>query len=64
RKTLEEFVSHPGPAFVEAMVDQNAHVYPMIGPGMGYKDMITGKFIVPRQANRPDPKKVDPSGMF
>jgi acetolactate synthase-1/2/3 large subunit len=48
RKTLEEFVRFDGPAFLEVMVDQNAHVYPMIGPGMGYKDMITGKYIVSR----------------
>jgi hypothetical protein len=27
------------------MVDQKAHVYPMIGPGAGYKEMITGKNI-------------------
>jgi hypothetical protein len=32
------------------ITDQNAHVYPMIGPGMGYKDMITGKYITPRSA--------------
>jgi acetolactate synthase-1/2/3 large subunit len=64
RPVLEAFVAHPGPAFVEAMVDQSAHVYPMIGPGMGYKDMITGKYITPRAIVKPDPKKVDPSGMF
>jgi acetolactate synthase-1/2/3 large subunit len=45
RKRLEEFVRHPGPAFLEVMIDQHAHVYPMVGPGMGYKDMITGEFI-------------------
>jgi acetolactate synthase-1/2/3 large subunit len=64
RKTLEEFVAHPGPAFVEAMVDQNAHVYPMVGPGQGYKDMITGAYIPAREIVKPDPKKIDPSGMF
>ena len=30
------------------MVDPTAHVYPMVGPGMGYKDMITGKWIPSR----------------
>jgi acetolactate synthase I/II/III large subunit len=45
RPALEEFVHFSGPAFLEVVVDQNAHVYPMIGPGMGYKDMITGKYI-------------------
>jgi acetolactate synthase-1/2/3 large subunit len=48
RANLEAFVNFPGPAFLEVMVDQSAHVYPMIGPGMGYKDMITGKHITPR----------------
>ncbi len=45
RDALQAFVSFPGPAFLEVVVDQNAHVYPMIGPGMGYQDMITGKYI-------------------
>jgi acetolactate synthase-1/2/3 large subunit len=48
RGALEAFVRFKGPAFLEVMVDQNAHVYPMIGPGMGYKDMITGKYIASR----------------
>jgi acetolactate synthase I/II/III large subunit len=49
RPTLEEFVHFRGPAFLEVLIDQSAHVYPMVGPGMGYKDMITGKFITPRE---------------
>ena len=49
RPQLEEFVNFPGPAFLEVMIDQNAHVYPMIGPGMGYRDMITGKYIASRR---------------
>ncbi len=48
RGALEAFVGYEGPAFLEVVVDQSAHVYPMIGPGMGYKDMITGKWIKPR----------------
>jgi acetolactate synthase-1/2/3 large subunit len=48
RPNLEAFVSHPGPAFLEVMIDQNAHVYPMVGPGLGYRDMITGKYIPSR----------------
>jgi acetolactate synthase I/II/III large subunit len=47
---LADFVSFEGPALLEVMVDQREHVYPMIGPGMGYKDMITGKNIKPRKA--------------
>lgn len=50
RAALEEFVNFHGPAFLEVEIDQHAHVYPMVGPGMGYKDMIVGKYITPRQA--------------
>jgi acetolactate synthase-1/2/3 large subunit len=53
RPALEEFVRFPGPAFLEVMVDQTAHVYPMVGPGMGYKDMITGKYIPSRRSTPP-----------
>ena len=48
RAALEAFVGFSGPAFLEVMVDQSAHVYPMVAPGMGYKDMITGKYIPSR----------------
>jgi acetolactate synthase-1/2/3 large subunit len=62
RPLLEQFVQFPGPAFLEVMVDQNAHVYPMIGPGMGYKDMITGKYIPSRT---PGPASTEePEGYF
>jgi acetolactate synthase-1/2/3 large subunit len=63
RPALEEFVRFAGPAFLEVAVDQNAHVYPMVAPGMGYKDMITGKWIPSRDAPR-DPGEVDPTSMF
>jgi len=52
RPALEEFVRFPGPAFLEVMVDQSAHVYPMVGPGQGYKDMITGRWIPAREKPR------------
>jgi len=48
RDALESFLRFSGPALLEVVVDQNAHVYPMIGPGMGYADMITGKYIKAR----------------
>jgi len=64
RAVLEEFVKFEGPAFVEAMIDQKADVFPMVPAGMGYKDMITGSYIAAREVVRPDPKKIDPSGMF
>jgi acetolactate synthase I/II/III large subunit len=50
RKTLEEFVGHEGPAFLEVIIDRDAHVYPMVGPGKGYKDMMTGPYIASREA--------------
>jgi acetolactate synthase-1/2/3 large subunit len=53
---LEAFVAFEGPALLEVMVDQREHVYPMIGPGMGYKDMITGKYI---KARKPPTKIAD-----
>jgi len=64
RGVLEEFVKFSGPAFVEAMIDQKADVFPMVPAGMGYKDMLTGPYIGAREVVRPDPKKIDPSGMF
>src|SRR5262249_30148029 len=63
RPALEAFVRHSGPAFLEVMVDQNAHVYPMVAPGMGYKDMITGKWIPGRETSGPA-GEIDPTGMF
>jgi acetolactate synthase I/II/III large subunit len=63
RAALEAFVAFDGPAFLEVAVDQNAHVYPMVPPGMGYKDMITGKWIPSRETPR-GPGEIDPTGMF
>jgi acetolactate synthase-1/2/3 large subunit len=65
RAALEAFVGFPGPAFLEVMVDQSAHVYPMVGPGMGYKDMITGKYIPSRDKPRVEGEKLpEPEGYF
>jgi acetolactate synthase-1/2/3 large subunit len=63
RPALEAFVRFSGPAFLEVMVDQNAHVYPMVAPGMGYKDMITGQWIPSRDTPRTG-GEIDPTGMF
>src|SRR5436309_427005 len=62
RPRLESFVAFPGPAFLEVMIDQNAHVYPMVAPGMGYKDMITGTWIKSREQKPPSGE--EPSGYF
>jgi acetolactate synthase-1/2/3 large subunit len=50
KETLQEFVSARGPAFLEVMIDPEANVYPMVGPGMGYGEMITGDYITGRSS--------------
>jgi acetolactate synthase-1/2/3 large subunit len=47
-RVVEEFIRFPGPAFLEVMIDQDAGVYPMVGPGQAYEDMITGDHIPSR----------------
>jgi len=63
RRQLDAFVTHVGPAFLEVMVDPSAHVYPMVGPGMGYRDMITGDHI-PSRDEPTTPGSKDTGGMF
>jgi acetolactate synthase-1/2/3 large subunit len=62
-RVVEEFIRYPGPAFLEVIIDPDAGVYPMVGPGQSYDAMITGDHIVARHA----PVKTDapgPSEMF
>ncbi|MDB6082996.1 MAG: acetolactate synthase large subunit [Gammaproteobacteria bacterium] len=47
-RVIEEFIRFAGPAFLEVMIDQDAGVYPMVGPGQAYEDMITGDYIASR----------------
>jgi len=47
-RVVEEFIRFEGPAFLEVMIDQDAGVYPMVGPGQAYEDMITGDHIPSR----------------
>ena len=42
---VKAFLDFPGPAFLEVMIDPMASVYPMVGPGMSYAEMITGPWI-------------------
>jgi len=51
KETLESFISFKGPAFLEVMIDPEANVYPMVGPGMAYNEMITGDYIVGRTSD-------------
>ncbi|MEO0998825.1 MAG: biosynthetic-type acetolactate synthase large subunit, partial [Pseudomonadota bacterium] len=48
RETIERFLAFPGPAFLEVMIDGDAMVFPMVGPGQSYADMITGDHIPSR----------------
>ena len=59
---IKEFIDFNGPAFLEVIIDPDAGVYPMVGPGQTYDKMITGEWI----ANRHDieDKELDKSGMF
>ena len=60
---VEEFLNFKGPAFLEVIIDPDAGVYPMVGPGLGYDAMITGDFIAAR-AQDAGPGAIDPSSMF
>lgn len=66
--TIEEFVNFPGPAFLEVIIDPDAGVYPMVGPGQSYDKMITGDYIVSRDGSTSRDKmtasELDPSEMF
>jgi acetolactate synthase-1/2/3 large subunit len=59
---VAEFIAFDGPAFLEVIIDPDAGVYPMIGPGMSYAEMITGDFIPSRE--RSPIGDVSPSEMF
>ena len=62
RPRLPNFMAFEGPAFLEVIIDPDAMVYPMVGPGQSYADMITGEHI-PAREQRPK-KKIDPTSMF
>jgi acetolactate synthase-1/2/3 large subunit len=47
-RVIQEFIQFPGPAFLEVVIDRDAGVYPMVGPGQSYDEMITGDFIPSR----------------
>jgi acetolactate synthase-1/2/3 large subunit len=62
-RVIEEFVRYPGPAFLEVIIDPDAGVYPMVGPGQSYDGMITGDFIAARHSVK-DIEAPGPSEMF
>jgi acetolactate synthase-1/2/3 large subunit len=51
-RVIAEFLAFEGAAFLEVIIDPDAGVYPMVGPGQPYEAMITGDWI-------PSRKKVD-----
>jgi acetolactate synthase I/II/III large subunit len=61
-RVVREFVEFQGPAFLEVMIDPDAGVYPMVGPGQSYDEMITGDFIPSR--NKTEIRSPDESEMF
>jgi acetolactate synthase-1/2/3 large subunit len=61
-RVVAEFIQFEGAAFLEVMIDQDAGVYPMVGPGLPYEDMVTGDHIPSR--SKASPKPPNPSEMF
>lgn len=47
-QTIKAFIEFDGPAFLEIIIDPDAGVYPMVGPGLSYDQMITGDWIESR----------------
>jgi len=62
REMIREWLEFPGPAFLEVIIDPDAGVYPMVGPGLAYDQMVTGDFIPTRTAA--ERKDIDDSSMF
>ncbi len=62
-QAIAEFIAYEGPAFLEVIIDTDAGVYPMVGPGMSYAQMITGDFIPTRNENG-QPQVPDKSDMY
>ena len=51
---VADFIAFSGPAFLEVIIDPDAGVYPMVGPGLSYDKMITGDHIASREAPTDD----------
>jgi acetolactate synthase-1/2/3 large subunit len=61
-RVVKEFIEFQGPAFLEVIIDPDAGVYPMVGPGQSYDEMITGDFIASR--HKAEAKEPGASEMF
>ncbi|MDN5862794.1 MAG: thiamine pyrophosphate-dependent enzyme, partial [Salinisphaera sp.] len=62
-EVIAAFIDYRGPAFLEVIIDPDAGVYPMVGPGMSYREMITGDFI-PSRYDDESGSEVNPSEAF
>jgi acetolactate synthase-1/2/3 large subunit len=62
KQLVKEWLEFDGPAFLEVIIDPDAGVYPMVGPGLSYEHMITGDFIPNR--NESNEEDIDGSAMF
>jgi len=62
-RVIEEFLRFEGPAFLDVIIDPQASVYPMVGPGLSYHEMITGDFI-PNRYDGEEPVEPEASEMF
>jgi acetolactate synthase-1/2/3 large subunit len=62
--TIADFLAFAGPAFLEVVIDPDAGVYPMVGPGATYAQMITGDFIASRGAVPLEANEVPSTSMF
>ncbi|MBT8135447.1 MAG: biosynthetic-type acetolactate synthase large subunit [Gammaproteobacteria bacterium] len=65
-RVVSEFIDYDGPAFLEVIIDPDACVYPMVGPGLSYKEMVTGPHIACRDEQDGDDQDagIDESSMF
>ena len=61
-RVVKDFIEFKGPAFLEVIIDPMASVYPMVGPGMSYGQMITGDWIPSRSA--PEVVTTDKADLF
>ena len=62
KSTVKKFIEFDGPAFLEVIIDPDAGVYPMVGPGQTYDKMITGDWI--KNRNEIVDEELDKSSMF
>ncbi len=61
-RVIREWLEFPEAAFLEVIIDRDAGVYPMVGPGLPYDQMITGDFMPTR--NKVSEEDIDSSEMF